>query len=517
MSLAFFRRFLRPGSIAPAALSIGIGLSLAFVSSPAAAVDAEVNSTTAAQSYELSSPWGGLTLKRRRILQTLGLGLYHLEGGEPQAGGPDVSVRLRMRLDADPGIKSDETTYATGSDRFVPGLAIAPIDIMYGYVEGRRLAGGWLGFRLGRQYVTDSLGWWSFDGGLVRITTPVFVEVEAYGGLEQRGGLPLSSPRFERNGIWRGDRKGIETGVYPQFQKAAIAPAYGVALQSTGVTWLHGRLDYRKVLNQGESVVSVLTPDPVTGNLVTYNGTRTSSERIGYALDATAASIGGVKGGLVYDLLEGGLSSWYGQADWYATRGITLSGDYDYFRPTFDGDSIFNFFTHNAMKTLTGRLAVDVTEGVDVAASGGIRTYTTTGTPGVDLVADSTTGVLGPTQATQQDILANLAGRYRFDSGLLGVRGMSETGDRGRRQGGELQGEHSFLGRRWTALGRLSVYDWEDKLRPDRNATSFGYVIGGAFRPSPVAEAMVEWEHDMNRLVGQRFRILALLNLTVTK
>jgi hypothetical protein len=63
----------------------------------------------------------------------------------------------------------------------------------------------------------------------------------------------------------------------------------------------------------------------------------------------------------------------------------------------------------------------------------------------------------------------------------------------------------------------VSVYDWVDDLRPDRNATSFAYTIGGAFRPSPVAEAMLEWEHDMNRLVGQRFRVLAVLNLTVTK
>jgi hypothetical protein len=97
------------------------------------------------------------------------------------------------------------------------------------------------------------------------------------------------------------------------------------------------------------------------------------------------------------------------------------------------------------------------------------------------------------------------------------VRALSETGDRGLRQGGDLYGERYFLGRRWTALGRISVYDWDDKLRPDRNATSFGYVIGGAFRPSPVVDAMIEWEHDMNRLVGQRFRILALVNLTVTK
>lgn len=517
MSLSFPRHFLRHGPIAPAALSIGIGCSIAFASVPAAAVDAEVNSTSAAQSYSVGSPWGGITIQRRRFLETLALGVYHLEGGEPQPGGPDISVRLRLRLDADPGISSDETTYSPTSDRYVPGLAVAPIDIMYGYVEGRRLASGWLGFRLGRQYVTDSLGWWSFDGGLVRITTPAFVEVEAYGGLEQRGGLPLSTPRFESNGVWRGDRNGIDPTVYPQFQQAAIAPAYGVAVQSSGVTWLHSRLDYRKVMNQGQSVVSVLTFDPVTGSPVTYSGTRTSSERLGYSLDATAASVGGIKGGLVYNLLDGGFSNYYAQADWYASRNITIGGDYEYFRPTFDGDSIFNFFTHNAMKTLTGRAAIDV-DAFDFAASGGIRTYTTTGDPTTYHVLDST-GTLGmdTSQATQQDVLANVAARYRFGVGLVGVRGLSETGDRGNRQGGDLYGERNFLGRRWSALGRVSVYDWDDKLRPDRNATSFAYTIGGAFRPSPVAEAILEWEHDMNRLVGQRFRILAVLNLKVTK
>ncbi len=32
-----------------------------------------------------------------------------------------------------------------------------------------------------------------------------------------------------------------------------------------------------------------------------------------------------------------------------------------------------------------------------------------------------------------------------------------------------------------------------------------------------VAEFRLEWEHDMNRLVGQRYRVLALINLLVLK
>ena len=488
-------------------------LTLAGATVPAYALETEVNSTTAAQSYALSSPWGGLTVKRRRLLETLALGLYHLEGGD-RPGKADISVRLRLRLDADAGISSDETAYSAASDRFVPGLAVAPIDLMYAYVEGRNLANGWLGFRLGRQYVTDSLGWWAFDGGLVRVTTPFFAEVELYGGLEERGGLPLSTPRFERNGVWRGDRKGFDDNVYTQFEKANIAPSYGVALQSTGVTWIHGRLDYRKVLNTGNSIVSLLVPDPISGLPVVASGTRTSSERIGYSLDTSAASVGALKGGLVYDLFNTEFSTYYGQVDWYAAPWFTLGGDYEYFRPSFDGDSIFNYFAHSPLRTISGRLAVDPTDQIAIAASGGIRSFTTDGDPN-NFYDASNQKVRG--QVSVNDVLASGAARYRYDTGLFGLRGLSETGDRGHRGGGDLYTEQYFLARRWTALARVSVYDWKDNTRPDRNATSFGYVIGGGFRPSPVAEAMVEWEHDMNRLVGQRFRILALLNLTVTK
>ncbi|HEU4532864.1 MAG TPA: hypothetical protein VFS00_02055, partial [Polyangiaceae bacterium] len=64
---------------------------------------------------------------------------------------------------------------------------------------------------------------------------------------------------------------------------------------------------------------------------------------------------------------------------------------------------------------------------------------------------------------------------------------------------------------------RASLYEWKDDLRPDRDATSVGYVLGGGWRPAEYADARVEWEHNANRLVGQRYRVVALLNLWVTK
>ena len=238
------------------ALSL-IGLSATFLAGSARAADVEVQSDTAAQFYDMRSPTGETVIQRRRFTTSLGVSAYNIWAEHPQDGslGPEVTFRARMRYDTDPGASGAETD-VTNFGRFVPGFSRGPVDLMYGYVEGRRFFKGWLGFKLGRQYTTDALGWWSFDGASVKVTTPVYVAVEAYGGLEVRGGMPLSTPRFERDGVWRGDRSGFDPQLYPSFQPSDVAPAMGVAVESTGVTWLHGRLVYRRVLNTGESNVS---------------------------------------------------------------------------------------------------------------------------------------------------------------------------------------------------------------------------------------------------------------------
>ncbi|MFO0556365.1 MAG: hypothetical protein U0271_48780, partial [Polyangiaceae bacterium] len=173
---------------------------LVGISSAARAADFEVQAETAAQAYQVTSPWGDILLDRRRLMQTLGLSVYSLQG-KYEPGKADYSVTLRLRLNADFGLNQrhvgeplgSETSFDVGGRRYVPGMEEVPLDLMYGYVEGRNLMRGWLGFRLGRQYVTDMLGWWSFDGGLVRITTPFFLQAEVYAGLEQRNGLVLST------------------------------------------------------------------------------------------------------------------------------------------------------------------------------------------------------------------------------------------------------------------------------------------------------------------------------------
>ncbi|WP_231511191.1 hypothetical protein [Chondromyces apiculatus] len=532
--------------------ALATAASSGAMAAPAQAVEMELHSTTAAQAYEVASPWGGALLDRRRLLQTLSLGLYHLQG-ERAADGADYSLAMMLRLDADFGVNAHlvggdagaETDYARSSgSRFIPGYQVAPLDLMYGYIEGRNLAGGWLGFRLGRQYITDALGWWSFDGALVRLTTPYFVQAEVYGGLEQRGGLPLSTSRYEQQGVWRGSHAQFGTGQgrpsaadYPSYQFTAPAPAFGAALETSGVSFLHGRLTYRRVYNTATSFTQQF-PD-ASGNYPTIDGARISQERIGYEAGVTLPSRGGINGGFSYDLYNQLVGMAQGNVEAYLGEHVTVGANVDYFVPTFDADSIWNWFTHSPVTTAVGRVAVEVTSTVHVAASGGVRLWATDGDPDAfrmgqcaelglsvadcdgafgnpDVLAGYTQDEANRGTSLTPDALANVSARYRLRSAEVELRGMMQAGERGRRVGADVSGEKRLDGGRYALGTRLSLHDWEDPLRPERGATSFGYVLGAGYRPIQVADMRLEWEHDMNRLVGHRFRVLGVLTLRVT-
>jgi hypothetical protein len=488
--------------------------------------DGEVTSDTVAQFYDVRSPTGETVLTRRRLTTTLGVSAYNLIDRPPgDVTAPELSFRARLRYDADYGIGSGATDPANFGS-FVPGSAEGLVDLMYAYLEGRRFLHGWLGFRLGRQYMTDALGWWSFDGGEVSATTPFFVKVEGYGGLEQRGGLPLSTARFESEGIWRGNRSQFDPSLYPQFQPSAIAPAFGAAIESTGVTWLHGRLDYRRVYNTGTSNVTEFASGLYAP--ATYTGGRISSERIGYTLDAMWADVGGAKAGIVYDFYNAEVTSIYGSLDVYAGKRVTVSADYDYYVPTFDADTIWNFFAGEPMNDVGLRANVDLSDRLSISGGGHLRVYQVQTEafnpsgcapfPGCVAASPSYSpaATFFPSNGHPFDEGGNLAARWRTGETLLTLRGSGNFGDEGDRAGGDIYAQHVFE-TRYVASLRTGVWQWNDKLQPDRSTTGFNYVAGVGYRFAPRSRAMVEWEHDINGLSGQRFRLMLMLALAVTK
>jgi hypothetical protein len=328
----------------------------------------------------------------------------------------------------------------------------------------------------------------------VKIAMPYYFTTEIYAGLEQRGGMPLSLPRYERDGIWRGDRTEYDARLWTSFQSNDVAPALGVAVETTGLSWFSGRLTYRRVENTGTSNVSAFASD--LGAPTTYDGWRVSQERVGLAMAATAMGVGGIKTGFAYDLYVARMSNIFASIDAYVERRVTVSADYDYYVPTFDGDSIWNFFLSSPMNDLSVRASWDITERCILA--GGLRGRV------------FTSNELEPMGG------GNLSARYRWGEGQLGARGALDFAKKAERAGMDVYGERVFE-TRYVLQARAGVWQWNDAQRPDRNAVSTQYVIGAGYKIMPRSLALAEFEHDINRLSGQRVRVMFWLNLAVTK
>jgi len=493
-----------------------IGLSLSAVlgeAHEARAYTTEVDATFDAQYYSLRSPYGSPLVQRRRYTQTLALSLYDLQV-DRRPLGPKLSFKSRLRLDADFGQRPEERN--PDSSSYIPGLVEAPLDVMYAYLEGQRYLDGALGFRLGRQYVVDTLGFWSFDGAELMLTTPAYLALEVYAGFEQRGGLPmLSTSRFEAGGVSRGDRSSLAFGQAPSFlQESKLAPAYGFALESSGIRFLHSRFTYRKVINRDAVLVSPFLDNG--GGLSYAIGDRTSTERLGYSLRLDKSDLGAVLGSIVYDLYIRRVSQYNAGLDWFASDRTVIGANLEYFLPTFDGDSIFNWFAHRGTTSATLRADVAFSRQYELAGSGGMRMFSTEGDPATYAASADLNQ-----SARTFDYLGTLGGRYRFWDGSLALNTMAEAGEAGHRYGADITGRKLFDGGYYDGLAVLSLYDWEDALRADRSATSFSYVLGGGINPNFLSFSKgrvgIEWEHTMNHLVGQRFRMLATLNFSVLR
>lgn len=456
---------------------------------------------TAGQFYDVRSPSGAPILMRRRVLTTLSVHGTRLWRDDADKQVPEITFRARMRYDADYGAFGAEVT-PEDTQRFVPGLSRGPVDLMYGYIEGRRFLNGWLGFRLGRQYVVDGLGWWSFDGGLVRLTAPSWLVVEGLAGLEVRGGLPFSTPRFERDGAWRGDRTGYDALVYPSFQESNIAPAYGAAIEAAGIPWLSGRVSYRRVENTGAA--NTVPFDTGARPTFVYDASRVSQERVGYAAEATAATLGSARTGLAYDLYNARVTSIYGSLDAFANKRLTLGADYDYFRPTFDADTIWNFFASYPSHEMGARAAFVASDHVDVAGGALSRAF-------VDRGARGEAG----THVTF-DHGAHAAFRYHVGEGQVGLRGRATFGPEGGSRGADVHAER-VVETRWILGGRVSAWQWSDSLRPEREAVSAGYMTSLGFRFAERSRASVEFDHYINRIAGHRLRLMIWLTVAVTR
>jgi hypothetical protein len=206
-----------------------------------------------------------------------------------------------------------------------------------------------------------------------------------------------------------------------------------------------------------------------------------------------------------------------GTVDAFLSQKVTLSGFYDRFQPSFDGDSLFNFFATEPTDDIGFRGVWNASDQWTFSGGGNVRIFrqgeASSASKGRSMPFEESQTVATSRFTFNQGGHALL--RYRVGDGSVSLRGLSNWGDQGERHGGELGG-HRTLDGRILLDGRASLWHWSDTLRPDRDATSMSYVASLGYLFSSRARGTVEWEHSINRLVGQRFRTMVWLSVPVT-
>jgi hypothetical protein len=228
-----------------------------------------------------------------------------------------------------------------------------------------------------------------------------------------------------------------------------------------------------------------------------------------------------VKAGFAYDLYAKKLGNIFASLDWYTSQTLTFSVDYDFYQPTFEADSIWNFFMSMPMNDLGLRASWDPTSRLGI--SGGVRgrAFSVATGPDKDLSFQTSPNKLSSANYYPSSKLdpmggANLAARYRVGEGSVGIRSVVDVADSGERVGVDVYGDRT-LETRFVLQGRAGVWQWNDQLRPDRDATSVGYVLGVGYKLFPRSLVLADFQHDINGLAGQRFRAMLWLTIALSK
>lgn len=490
---------------------------------PAAAYDFEIAARTIGQAYQVV--YGdldlGRVLERRRFTQTLSLDVWNILEPSFDPGRPDppplapfdVYVTARFRLQHDFGeYTRGDVIHALTPTREIEEAATSAVPELAGgdlSLEVLEAAAGARGIfdrldvAVGRQLMIDSFDWYAIDGLSLDARLPAHVRVFVHGGFLVRDASPLASATMEPDGTGSAQCTIIPDPDIPADLRETScggrdrpAPTFGVGAATHGLRWLSARLSYRRSISP---TTEVLTPQ--------LGG---AAPAWGVLEEKLAFSARGV-------LWDGKLVPWMA-ARWNfllalldeADAGVrlaqgahALTGEARWSSPSFDGDSIFNVFSFEPYLDL--RVGYDLDLGrARAAARGYWRRY---GNSDVDKLAPGET-IDDPAISAG----ATLSGGLQLGSVTTRLDLRYEDGQGGLRAGGELAAWLRVT-RRLTVDGRASLFRFEDDLRVEHAATTFGAEAGARLLLGKGMNLHVLAEQNANRF-DRSLRLLALLDLT---
>lgn len=483
------------------------------------AVDAEV----LGQGYQLRAADGGI-VDRRRLTTALGLSLWNL-GPKDRDGLTSVrnqfGLTLSMRFDTDLGdylCNLERASYAAplgcrpGGQDTNPELSNFRPEILFGYLEGKNLFGH-LDLRLGRQLQWDLFDLRAFDGLWAELRTPVYTAVQLYGGLNVAGDLPIDSPIYSLDGT---SHTHLRNPADPPLSRPlpadeAFQPTVGFSIRSYGFRDLQARLSYRRsfsIVDDNARRLPGCPPDdkdPGRPAPCAAGGVGTIEDRLSYTvrgrlLDGRLLGWGGLR----YDFLTGRFDQGNAGVRGYLTPQHSLSLEYLYDAPTWDGDSIFNVFATSAYNDL--RLMYDGRAG-DLRFHG--RFFARL------FGADVTNGAAAlPSGVNAIEAAYGGTGGVRLDRrpGFARLDVYYDGGHGGWRAGADAAGRLLLLKNRLGLEGRLTYMHWADDNRGEMD--SVGLQAGARYALARGILLHVLAEDNINRLYYSQVRLVALLDLS---
>jgi hypothetical protein len=435
-------------------------------------------------------------LSRRRLTQYLDLSVYDIE---PARWRGDEGGKNVLYFDASLRFDSDFGGYMLGRPTGVDDigeLKQSQIDILYAFLGGKNV-GGKVDFQLGRQIHFDLIDFYAFDGADVVLHASHTVAVEAFGGTEVRGELPLASPIYEIDGTSAGSR---DPATRPE-QATALEPVVGgaVALGGEGHPW-GLRLGYRRVWS---ATVDQAPGEPSSG---------VNEEKLGltgsWAWRNRVYLMGGIRLNLLiaeFDDQQLALRVRTGGRQW-----LTL--EYTFLAPSFDGDSIWNVFATGPYRDVRASYEVGFSPEVKAYARGFVRLFE----------LDPDVPATGPYAGQDVNAAApggglawggSLGATWRHGRGFVRGDGYADNGFGGRKIGADVAGRvtpHPALG----LEGRLTGFYWRSDLNPVNDAgVVFGLQAGGRYQLGQGVRVHLLLEDNFGTMYATQFRTLAVLEM----
>ncbi len=453
----------------------------------ARAVEYDLTAETFAQAYQARGPYGAPVISARRLTQILSFSTSHRFD---EGRGATVLFRFRLRFDGEFG---DNCGGATGrcleesnADRrtdWVPGFSRRSVDVPYAYVAINGLGKGRVDMMLGRIMTTDVLGFFLHDGGMLQVHLAPWILLQTYGGLEVRGGFPLSDSRFERDGATRADRGAWDGSRAPWIADRRYAPVVSMSIQAHQLGRYFARATYRRVQ----------TSDGI------------AEEKLGASVDATPTAAIRLSGRAVFSVPQRQLSTLEVAADWRYSSRLLLRLQLQRMRPTFDQTTIWNSFWMDPIDEARVVSALRLQPSMQITLNALARRYA------LSELGPSTNAA---TAVDQYTVGATGALSVQKPSWELCLRGTAEGGSVAARGGVDFTVAVQPW-RDWLLLNAsVSLWTNSEPLRPSRSGTSVALVGGTVVRLTPFARLHVDGELDSNPLVGQRFRVMSTLVLS---